>query len=69
MTSFTDEDLKRLKEYVETPMDYPVVNINQAKMRALIARLEMAERVCERAERTDILPVDLKAWRAASGKS
>ena len=29
---FSDDDLKQLKEYAETPMDYPVVNIHQNKL-------------------------------------
>lgn len=41
---FTDDDLRRLKEWALQPSDYPVINLSCERFLALIARLEASER-------------------------
>lgn len=70
MKCFTDDDLKRLKNYYEDPKrgDTPL------KWKALLARLETAEKVCSMVDTVGALDhyeVVLKAWaawREAAGK-
>ncbi len=68
--TFTDDDLKRLKEIIQARgFDWEIYNV-----RALLARLETAERVCERVELSQntgeafIYEGLIVAWREAAGK-
>lgn len=70
---FTDEDLKRLKEYSLKLEALPVhssATIDHHKLKALLARLEAAERVLNTSW-ADNMEEYLKAtkdWRKAAGK-
>lgn len=61
--TFTDEDLKRLKE---------ANHFDEHDILALIARLEAAESVCDGVEmmprRSSVCIVRLERWREAAGK-
>ncbi len=62
--TFTDDDLKRLKEYYEDPKrgDTPM------KWRALLSRLEAAEEVIKEFK-LDPVPVGVvERWRKSAGK-
>jgi hypothetical protein len=76
MMAFTDEDLKRLKEHLK--FDHADEDgIKESVVRALIARLKAAEKVCEFIGNTDdmdavdeVFKADelMAAWRKAAGK-
>lgn len=60
MSVFTDEDLKRLKEQLLRDKNYGLISHD---LRALIARLEAAERYCESGEYKDRI-----AWKVSKGE-
>lgn len=74
--SFTDEDLKRLKEQCRDPL-YQRSEHRQlllSKFDSLIARLEAAEKFCEMtpecncSQECDYHTDALRAWRKEAGK-
>jgi hypothetical protein len=69
--SFTDEDLKELKEYIEEAGDS--CDIRGYQVNALLARLEAAERMYLIIESKMSIPEKqqehiIEAWRKACGK-
>lgn len=74
MTPFTDDDLKRLKEWCNLPKN--VLTQRRKAILNLIDRLEAAEAVCNTQEHTCCrqIPiicracVNYEAWRKAAGK-
>jgi hypothetical protein len=74
-SKFTDDDLKRLKEMCDS-MDgkfesWNFVEKDGASIKALLARLEAAEKVCyyvENATDDELIPDAIEAWRKAAGK-
>jgi hypothetical protein len=73
--TFTDEDLKWLKEDLKELGDFlcQECGLNQnTDFSALIARLEAAEKVClyeeVQSQRTPVMASFLAAWRKAAGK-
>ena len=74
--SFTDEDLKRLKDHTEECIGSEITTAVPAKrMKALLARLKAAEKCCQwMAERDHIISAfrsawePLDEWRKAAGK-
>lgn len=71
--SFSDDDLKRLKEIIN---EHGLITHNMGAnvYKALLARLEAAEEVCERAKTHGcedpecVLDLSLEDWRKAAGK-
>lgn len=74
MIVFTDEDLKRLKDLMMGFPNSAVSSLDVGEIRALLARLEAAEKVCEAAQYMKRLiysarfNADMEAWRKAAGK-
>lgn len=71
--SFTDEDLKRLKDDLAKMPNIDVCNYFEADLEilALIARLEAAEKALESSEKSEtgrINAADWNEWRKAAGK-
>jgi hypothetical protein len=80
--TFTDDDLKRLKEWVDDAiLNNYYIEGKPELFKDLLARLEAAERVCEASEkvvrpkeRIGNAPLEqaiydaLEAWRKAAGK-
>jgi hypothetical protein len=70
--SFSDNDLKRLKERIEhadAPPKSNGVGLTTVQLEALLARLEAAERYADRFEPIDDEDIELlQAWRSAAGK-
>ncbi len=67
--TFTDDDLKRLKDNLSSVQGYSIVN-NVWKLPALLTRLEAVERYakCMRAEHPGWYNPQYKVWRKAAGK-
>jgi hypothetical protein len=69
--AFTDDDLKRLKEYINAPnFAYTEGCPDFLKAHALLARLEAAEKCVEKAVLCPSLEWDKhhESWRKAAGK-
>ena len=74
--TFTDDDLKRLKKNVEGQFSVTVHKPTWDEIEALLARLEAAEKVLERFEKTHnkdhgsgcSVCFLMEAWRKAAGK-
>lgn len=69
---FTDEDLKRLREEIESDVESSGMPMTRSYMNRLLARLEAADRLIERID-SDLLGEEeyqkcLKAYREACGK-
>ena len=76
--TFTDDDLKRLKENIHKPhegcsLENTLENISNYDILALLARLEAAEKVCENVNKYLRDPRSfygmLYAWRKSARKS
>lgn len=69
LSTFTDDDLKRLKEYLDSPgRKYWGPGLSGDTTEALLARLEAAEK-CLEPSAGDIVPAQrYEAWRKAAGK-
>ena len=63
---FTDEDLKRLKEWIDRIPERALTMPKAELIKALLARLEAAEWVCKRADALGEciaeFPKDMYAW-------
>ena len=75
--SFSDEDLKRLKEIFECSPQIDVHGFTDENFKALLARLEAAERIVNRmcvhagswrGKLDGCFKDEVKAWRKAAGK-
>ena len=73
--TFTDDDLKRLKNGMSTlrmAMNVTEYSLGKEELEALIARLEAAEKVCLYNEMgayvTPVIRECLKSWRKTVGK-
>jgi hypothetical protein len=68
--TFTDDDLKRLKEQRVIVHEGIHVAVKKVELQALLARLEAAERVI--AKHFELMNIstfeELQAWRKAAGK-
>ncbi len=74
MTSFTDERLKRLKEEADrNSLEYPI-ELSATEIKALLARLEAAERVVHRLDKLSGAELEtelnylLDGWQKTCGK-
>lgn len=68
--NFSDDDLKRLKDKLASgPGEIVMLIVSAYELQALIARLEAAERVCERAKNSEYSwwP-EIAAWLKKAGK-
>jgi hypothetical protein len=65
--TFTDDDLKRLKDSLSYVQGYSIVK-DVWKLPALLARLKAAEFYIERQRADNGYLEALKAWRKAAGK-
>lgn len=69
--TFSDDDMKRLKAFAECGDPTGYHGFSPEAMRALLARLEAAERVIDNIESNDSsMAIDrsLGLWRKAAGK-
>lgn len=66
--SFTDDDLKRLRDRTLPYESLALIGVKSDLLNALLARLEAAEKVCEEIERKPICHGLIEAWRKACGK-
>lgn len=66
MEPFTDEDLKELKNYIQSPAAF--FNNMDNRLRPLITRLEAAEDCIDESYTGECKEILLNAWRKAAGK-
>lgn len=71
--SFSDEDLKGLKEDLETDVESTGILTTRSYMKRVLARLEAAEEVCRQVmcaqeKGSWIFEGCIEAWRKAAGK-